>query len=206
MGAVKESKAHGIPPALRDHLFGARDPVADHLRTLAGQRMGMSRLAHTCALTMLLLFSLGSLVGIAGESATAFLAAWQHGTLDLIHGVAAGVSAALVLCMDVASLYAALMLLMLAARGGPWRERLPHIAAILLADALEASTIAYMTWRYDAPLIGACGLTAEMRVIAFRVGDENFFEDAGEDTHADHPPATQTSHACDGNRTPELLF
>ncbi|MGZ3681037.1 MAG: hypothetical protein ACXVDI_20965, partial [Ktedonobacterales bacterium] len=100
----------------RTWAFGERDPVAEQLREIAHQGTGIARLAHACASVMLVLFSLGSLIGIAAESATAFFSAAQHGQLDIVHGIVAGVSAALVVCMDVASLYAAHRLRILSAR------------------------------------------------------------------------------------------
>lgn len=114
------ASTRGIFPSLWERLFGERDAVAGQLHTLARQGTWMARPGHACAFAMIVLFNLGSLVSIAGEPTHIFLAAWQRGQLDLNAGIAAGISAFLVLCMDMASLNAAHKLRVHAARRAPW--------------------------------------------------------------------------------------
>lgn len=105
-------------------------------------------------------------MSIAGEPTKLFLAAWQRAQLDLNAGIAAGISAFLVLCMDVASLPAAHRLPSMprAARQGARRQ--VHMATILGADVFEAGTLVYMTWRYNPPALGVVWALVIARDIA----------------------------------------
>ena len=75
----------------------------------------MARLAHVCASLMLVLFSAGSLVALGGDALLSVLGGAQRGHVDVPAAISLGVSTLLVLCMDVAMLYAASML-----RYGSW--------------------------------------------------------------------------------------
>src|SRR5499427_9516687 len=102
--------------AWRARWFGERDEVADQLADIARQGSGMARLAHLCASLMLVLFSAGSLVALGGDALLSVLGSAQQGHVDLPAAISLGVSTLLVLCMDVAMLYAASMLRLLGMR------------------------------------------------------------------------------------------
>jgi hypothetical protein len=96
--------------------FGERDAVADQLADIARQGAGMARLAHVCASLMLVLFSVGSLVALGGDALLSVLDGAQQGHMVVPAVISLGVSTLLVLCMDVAMLYAASMLRLLGMR------------------------------------------------------------------------------------------
>jgi hypothetical protein len=96
--------------AWRVRWFGERDEVADQLADIARQGSGMARLAHICASLMLVLFSAGSLVALGGDALLSVIDGAQQGHVDLPAAISIGVSTLLVLCIDVAMLYAASML------------------------------------------------------------------------------------------------
>src|SRR5215831_11802912 len=117
----------------RARWFGERDEVADQLADIARQGSGMARLAHVCASLMLVLFSAGSLVALGGDALVSVLDGAQRGHVDLPAVISLGVSTLLVLCMDVAMLYAASMLRL-------------HRGVMATVAILEAGTYAYMAW------------------------------------------------------------
>ena len=63
-----------------------------------------------------------------------------------------GVSTLLVLCMDVAMLYAASMLRLLGMRRAEPRSMRLHRGVMATVAVLEAGTYAYMAWRYETPV------------------------------------------------------
>lgn len=144
--------------------FGKADAVGSQLKELSRQGLWFSRWAHFCAIVMLILFSLGSLVGIAGPSTAAFLAAWQHGRFDLIQAISSSVSTVLVLCMDTAALYAAMQLRLIEARESG--SKAFHWVVIIAVDILEAASFIYMAWRYDVPVLAVVWLLIIARAIA----------------------------------------
>jgi hypothetical protein len=136
----------------RARWFGERDDVADQLADIARQGSGMARLAHVCASLMLVLFSAGSLVALGGDALLSVLSGAEQGHVDLPAAISLGVSTLLVLCMDVAMLYAASMLRLLGMRRAePLSMRL-HRGVMATVAVLEAGTYAYMAWRYENPV------------------------------------------------------
>ena len=101
---------------------------------------------------MLALFSAGSLVALGGDALSSVLTSWQAGRLDVPAAISLGVSTLLVLCFDMAMLYAASMLRLLAVRRADPREMRLHKWVMLTVAALEAGTYAYMAWRYETPV------------------------------------------------------
>src|SRR5947209_6263 len=96
----------GVLTRMRARLFGERDAIEDQLKDIAKQGSSWARLAHLCALLLIVLFSLGSLVALSGDSLTSILAQWQHSrTLDIPAIISVGVSTLLVLAMDVGMVY-----------------------------------------------------------------------------------------------------
>jgi hypothetical protein len=136
----------------RARWFGERDAVADQLADIARQGSGMARLAHVCASLMLVLFSAGSLVALGGDALLSVLDGAQQGHVDLPAAISLGVSTLLVLCMDVAMLYAASMLRLLGMRRAEPRSMRLHRGVMATVAVLEAGTYAYMAWRYETPV------------------------------------------------------
>jgi hypothetical protein len=135
----------------RTRWFGERDEVADQLADIARQGSGMARLAHVCASLMLVLFSAGSLVALGGDALLSVLDGAQQGHVDVPAVISLGVSTLLVLCMDVAMLYAASMLRLLGMRRAEPRSMRLHRGVMATVAVLEAGTYAYMAWRYETP-------------------------------------------------------
>ena len=144
-------------------LFGERDPVQAQLDALEKEGQRLASLAHTAAFVMLILFSAGSLVALAGDSVQAII----NGHASIPAAIAVGVSALLVLCMDTAMIYGASLLRLLAIRrqnagGGV------HKFVLITVAVIEAATYAYMSWKYERPdgiawfLIGARALMAPL--------------------------------------------
>jgi hypothetical protein len=112
----------------------------------------MARLARICASLMLVLFSAGSLVALGGDALLSVLDGAQQGQLDVPAAISLGVSTLLVLCMDVAMLYAASMLRLLGMRRAEPRTMRLHRGVMVTVAILEAGTYAYMSWRYETPV------------------------------------------------------
>src|SRR4249919_1034616 len=136
----------------RARWFGERDAVADQLADIARQGSGMARLAQVCAALMLVLFSAGSLVALGGDALLSVLDGAQQGHVDVSAVISLGVSTLLVLCMDVAMLYAASMLRLLGTRRAEPRSMRLHRGVMATVALLEAGTYAYMAWRYETPV------------------------------------------------------
>src|SRR4249919_1489177 len=136
----------------RARWFGERDAVADQLADIARQGSGMARLAHVCASLMLVLFSAGSLVALGGDALLTVVDGAHQGHVDLPAAISLGVSTLLVLCMDVAMLYAASMLRLLGMRRAEPKSMRLHRGVMTTVAVLEAGTYAYMAWRYESPV------------------------------------------------------
>ena len=101
---------------------------------------------------MLVLFSAGSLVALGGDALLSVLDGAQQGHVDVPAAISLGVSTLLVLCMDVAMLYAASMLRLLGMRRAEPRSMRLHRGVMATVAVLEAGTYAYMAWRYETPV------------------------------------------------------
>ncbi len=141
----------GLISRFRTRLFGERDQIERQLDEVSRQGSGMARAAHACALLLICLFSLGSLVALGGDALASIVAEWHHGQVDIPSVISIAVSTLLVLCMDVGMIYAASMLRRLAARRADPSETRIHQAVIGVVAVLEASTYAYMSARYEHP-------------------------------------------------------
>src|SRR5260370_17533266 len=73
----------GIVPRIRNRLFGERDPVETQLREIARRGGHIARLANAAAFVMIVLFSLGSLVGIGPDAFRRSIESYQAGRLDI---------------------------------------------------------------------------------------------------------------------------
>jgi hypothetical protein len=150
--ASAPARRQGRLQTWRTRWFGERDDVADQLADIARQGSGMARLAHICASLMLVLFSAGSLVALGGDALLSVLDGAQQGHMDVPAAISLGVSTLLVLCMDVAMLYAASMLRLLGMRRAEPRSMRLHRGVMATVAVLEAGTYAYMAWRYETPV------------------------------------------------------
>jgi hypothetical protein len=146
------ARRQGRLEAWRARWFGERDEVADQLADIAWQGSGMARLAHVCASLMLVLFSAGSLVALGGDALISVLSGAERGHVDLPAAISLGVSTLLVLCMDVAMLYAASMLRLLGMRRAEPRSMRLHRGVMATVAVLESGAYAYMAWRYESPV------------------------------------------------------
>jgi hypothetical protein len=150
--ASAPARRQGRLQTWRVRWFGERDEVADQLADIARQGASMARLAHVCASLMLILFSAGSLVALGGEALLNVLAGVEQGHVDVPAAISLGVSTLLVLCMDVAMLYAASMLRLLGMRRAEQSSMRLHRGVMATVAILEAGTYAYMAWRYETPV------------------------------------------------------
>src|SRR5262245_64806075 len=150
--APAPTRRQGRLQTWRTRWFGERDEVADQLADIARQGSGMARLAHICASLMLVLFSAGSLVALGGDALLSVLDGAQQGHADLPAAISLGVSTLLVLCMDVAMLYAASMLRLLGMRRAEPHSMRLHRGVMATVAVLEAGAYAYMAWRYETPV------------------------------------------------------
>lgn len=141
----------GIFTRIRTRLFGERDQVERQLDEVSKQGSGMARAAHACALLLIVLFSLGSLVALGGDALASIIAGWHQGQVDIPSAISVAVSTLLVLCMDVGMVYAASMLRRLAARRADPDEKRIHQLVMGVVSVLEASTYAFMSARYEHP-------------------------------------------------------
>jgi hypothetical protein len=127
----------------------------------------MARMAHACAFLLIVLFSAGSLVALGADALAAIQTQWERdGGLNIPATIALGVSTLLVLCMDVAMVYAASMLRLLASRNAEDREKRVHQAVITVVTLLEAATYTYMSWRFESPAVWIAWLLILSRALA----------------------------------------
>lgn len=143
-----------------------RDPVADQLRSLAKQGAGMAKVAHIFAFVLIVLFSAGSLVALAGDALASVLSGWHSGRVDIPSAISVGVSTLLVPCMDVAMLYAASMLRLLATRRAARRDMTVHLIVLAGVALVEAATYAYMAGVYEHPANAAAWSLVAGRALA----------------------------------------
>jgi uncharacterized membrane protein (UPF0136 family) len=107
---------------------------------------------------MIVLFSLGSLVALSGDSfATLVLTVRQGGTPALPPAISIAVSTLMVVCCDVGLVYAAMVLRALRTRGAETGYLL-HTAVLVVVALIEAGTYLYMSARYEQPSGWAWGL------------------------------------------------
>lgn len=150
LGGMKQEA--GFFHRWRVRLFGERDAVEEQLEDIARQGSSMARVAHVCALALIILFSLGSLAALSGDGLSAIVEQWRTGAgVNIPAAISVAVSTLLVLCMDVGMVYAASMLRLLNARRAEAAEKRLHEAVMLIVAVLEAGTYAYMSARYEHP-------------------------------------------------------
>lgn len=151
-------KAAALPPnpgiltRLRTRLLGVPDVVEDQLRDISKQGSGMARVAHLCALLLVILFSLGSLVALSGDALNTIIQQWQSGSgVNVAAAISVLVSTLLVLAMDVGMVYAASSIRLLNTRRAEAKEARLHYAVMVGVATLEALTYGYMSAVYEHP-------------------------------------------------------
>jgi hypothetical protein len=129
----------------------AADPLARTMRRLERQGGTLVAVAHACATVMIVLFSLGSLVALSGDSVATLVLAVRHGgSPGIPQAISIAVSTLMVVCCDVGLIYAAMVLRALRTRGAH-AGYLLHSAVLVVVAAIEAGTYLYMSARYEQP-------------------------------------------------------
>jgi hypothetical protein len=141
----------GLLARLRIRLFGELDPIEVRLREMSRQGTGMARIAHMCALALIVLFSAGSLVALGGDSLKAIVVGWASGQVDVPSAISLSVSTLLVACFDVGMVYAASVLRILNSRRAGREEKWLHWSVMIIVAILESATYGYMSARYEHP-------------------------------------------------------
>ena len=144
-----------------------QDRVQRAIREVGQRGRFTAGAAHAAALVVLIVFSLGSLVGLTGAALTRLLTETHHGWADVPLAIEIVVSTLLVPAMDIGMLYAATMIRILRQRRQTGAAL--HVGVIICVGIIEAATYVYMSAVYDAPhtlavwaLIIARGLTAPL--------------------------------------------
>ena len=134
-------------------LFGTdRDAVDAALADLERQGAASARIAHLFAMLLVVLFSAGSLVALGSDALQVILIQWNIShTLNIPSAITLSVSTLMVLAMDTGMLVAAATLRVLSARRARLGERWVHIAVLAIVAVIEASTYAYMSYRFETP-------------------------------------------------------
>lgn len=132
------------------NLFRPLDPITRQLRETARQGSGMAHIAHLCSMLLVILFSLGSLIALSSEAVTRIA---KNGLTPatIPDAINATVSTLLVVCMDVAMLYAASKMRILLNRRAERKQLYSHIGIFIVASLLESLTYIYMSVLYDHP-------------------------------------------------------
>jgi hypothetical protein len=150
---------------LKHWIVGEQDPIEQQMREIARQGLGMVRLAHTMGTIMILAFSLGSAVGICSTLIDSITRAGMFTWAAIPFDIAFVVSVLLVVCFDVASVYASFMVRLLYTRHAPKGDYTYHVAIIVLACLLESGTFGYMSWKYDDPALLAVAVLIIVRAV-----------------------------------------
>ena len=143
-------RRYGWLGRLKHWVVGERDPIQAQLHEVERQGKGMARLMHAAGYFMLVLFSIGSAIGICGSiiqeivTGGQFLT-WHSAVLEIV----VLVSLMLVFCMDLADIYAAFMIRLLATRRAHWKAYVLHVVVITIATVLEGATFILMSYTYD---------------------------------------------------------
>lgn len=144
--------------------------IARQLKQIERQGAGLALLAHLTSFALVLAFSAGSLVALAGDAFAHFLVEWHAGVIDIPALISFVVSFLLVVCMDVALIVAAGAVRMLKQRRQSGAGI--HVAVIIGVSLVEAGTYLYMSALYDHPttlavwaLIAARSLSAPLTAV-----------------------------------------
>lgn len=141
----------GLLPRFKHWVIGRRDPVQRAQREMEHRGRVLTAVMHFASYVMLVLFSLGSAVGITGDLVRHVLAVGPLSWAALTSNIVILVSLALVLCMDLGDIYAAFNLRDRARRQEPFNlGYVWDIAAIVVATGLEGGTFIYMSFHYDS--------------------------------------------------------
>ena len=151
---ISAANHDGWLPQLKHWVIGKRDPVEQQLHEVERQGRGMARIMHAAGYLMLVLFSIGSAIGICGTLVERVVAngplTWQ----SLPNDVVITVSLMLVFCMDLAAIYAAFHMRLLATRHASWKAYILHVLVLAVCTALEGGTFIQMSFEYDNVIAG----------------------------------------------------
>lgn len=120
------------------------------LRAIERQGSGQAIFAHGLAYLLVVAFSAGSLVALAGDAIRTFITQAQHGVLDVPSLISFIVSFTLVFAMDTAMVIASVTVRMLRQRHQDGEGI--HIAMIVGVCLVESATYLYMSYVYDHPV------------------------------------------------------
>jgi hypothetical protein len=120
------------------------------LRAIERQGAGSVVFAHGLAYLLVIAFSAGSLIALAGDALRTFIAQAQHGVLDVPSLISFIVSFALVFAMDTSMVIAAATVRMLRQRHQDGLAL--HVAMIAGVCLVESATYLYMSYVYDHPV------------------------------------------------------
>lgn len=144
--------------------------IERQLHSIERQGAGLAFLAHATSFSLVIAFSAGSLVALAGDAFAHFLSEWRGGVVDIPALISFLVSFLLVVCMDVALIVAASAVRMLLQRRQSGLGI--HVAVIVGVSLVEAGTYLYMSAIYDHPtslavwlLIAARSLSAPLTAV-----------------------------------------
>lgn len=119
------------------------------LRAIERQGAGSVMFAHGLAYLLVIAFSAGSLIALAGDALNHFIAQARGGVLDVPSLISFIVSFALVFAMDTSMVIAAANVRMHKQRHQPGAAI--HVAMIVGVCAVESATYLYMSYVYDHP-------------------------------------------------------
>jgi hypothetical protein len=141
----------GAPPDAQAEQQAEQQARIDaKLRAIERQGSASVHFAHGLAYLLVVAFSAGSLIALAGDALRTFLAQAQHGTLDIPSLISFIVSFVLVFAMDTAMVIAASNVRMLLQRHQSGAR--VHVVMIIGVCVLESATYLYMSYVYDHPI------------------------------------------------------
>lgn len=144
---------------------GPVDTVKEQLDEIESRGRTTIWLAHIAAFLVLVVFSMGSLVGLTGDSLNALLSQWRAGSgTNITAAIAISVSTLLVFAMDIGMYYAAMRVRIMKRRGQGDSVSLDW-SVIIAVGVVEALSYAYMSYLYDHPT-GVIWLLIILRALA----------------------------------------
>lgn len=127
-----------------------RDPVEARLAAIGKQGTWLARAGHWCAVALIVLFSFGSLVALAGDALVRVVTLGLN-PATIPPAITLGVSWLVVVAMDVAMIIAANTLRTLNTRRALPEEKRVHVWVMAVVALLESATYTYMSAKYEHP-------------------------------------------------------
>lgn len=145
--------------------FGNRTAIQKELKRLEHENAGMVTLAHFASTWMVILFSLTSLIAFGGTTFTTVYNEWQRGVIDYPRIALLVVIPLIVICVDIAMLYAARTYSALKARGADSDETRIYTVVVWTGAILEGGSYIFMSITFEVP--SGVGLLMAIVLIAF---------------------------------------